>query len=127
MAIYDTMQFVRPDVSTFCMGQAASAAAVLLASGAAGKRFVLNHARLLLHQPSSEGQGTVSDLALQAKEILRVRSEVEQVLSLHTGQDSARLRADLDRDRVFTAAEAVEYGLADDVIIRRPGARPAAA
>jgi ATP-dependent Clp protease, protease subunit len=125
MAIYDTMQFVRPDVSTFCMGQAASAAAVLLASGAPGKRFVLNHARMLLHQPSSEGQGTVSDLALQAREILRVRSAVEEILSRHTGQTAERLRADLDRDLVFTAREAVDYGLADDVIIQRPGARAA--
>lgn len=126
MAIYDTMQFVRPDVSTFCMGQAASAAAVLLASGAPGKRFVLDHARMLLHQPSSQGEGTVSDLALQAREILRVRSAVEEVLSRHTGQDVDRLRRDLDRDRVFTSREAVEYGLADDVIVRRPGVRDAA-
>jgi ATP-dependent Clp protease protease subunit len=126
MAIYDTMQFVRPDVSTFCMGQAASAAAVLLAAGAPGKRFVLDHARMLLHQPSSQGEGTVSDLALQAREILRVRSAVEEVLSRHTGQDVDRLRRDLDRDRVFTSREAVEYGLADDVIVRRPGARDAA-
>ena len=126
MAIYDTMQFVRPDVSTFCMGQAASAAAVLLASGAPGKRFVLDHARMLLHQPSSQGEGTVSDLALQAREILRVRSAVEDVLSRHTGQDVERLRRDLDRDRVFTSREAVEYGLADDVIVRRPGVRDAA-
>ncbi|WP_088316210.1 ATP-dependent Clp protease proteolytic subunit [Kineosporia sp. R_H_3] len=126
MAIYDTMQFVRPDVSTFCMGQAASAAAVLLASGAPGKRFVLDHARMLLHQPSSQGEGTVSDLALQAREILRVRSAVEEVLSRHTGQDVERLRRDLDRDRVFTSREAVEYGLADDVIVRRPGVRDAA-
>jgi ATP-dependent Clp protease, protease subunit len=125
MAIYDTMQFVRPDVSTFCMGQAASAAAVLLASGSPGKRFVLDHARMLLHQPSSQGEGTVSDLALQAREILRVRSAVEEVLSLHTGQDVERLRRDLDRDRVFTSREAVEYGLADDVIVRRPGVRDA--
>jgi ATP-dependent Clp protease, protease subunit len=120
MAIYDTIQFVRPDVSTFCMGQAASAAAVLLASGAPGKRYVLDHARLLLHQPSSSGEGTVSDLALQAREILRVRAAVEQVLSLHTGRDVDRLRQDLDRDRVFTAREAGDHGLADDVIIRRP-------
>lgn len=122
MAIYDTIQFVRPDVSTFCMGQAASAAAVLLASGAPGKRFALNHARLLLHQPSSEGQGTVSDLALRAKEILRVRSAVEEILSRHTGRAVEQLRADLDRDLVLTAREAVDYGLADDVIIQRPRA-----
>ncbi len=126
MAIYDTMQFVRPDVSTFCMGQAASAAAVLLAAGAPGKRYVLNHARMLLHQPSSEGQGTVSDLAVQAKEILRVRSAVEEILARHTGRSAEQLRADLDRDLVLTAREAVDYGLVDDVIVQRSGVRQVA-
>ncbi|MGH3468868.1 MAG: ATP-dependent Clp protease proteolytic subunit, partial [Thermocrispum sp.] len=96
MAIYDTMQFVRPDVSTICMGQAASAAAVLLAAGAGGKRFVLRHSRVLLHQPSGGGQGTISDLSLQADEVLRVRSQVEEVLSEHTGHDIDTLRADTD-------------------------------
>jgi ATP-dependent Clp protease protease subunit len=116
MAIYDTMQFVRPDVSTFCMGQAASAAAVLLAAGAPGKRFMLEHSRAVLHQPSSGGEGTVSDLSLQAKEILRIRSQVEQVLSRHTGRPVETLRRDTDRDLVLTAEEAIGYGIADEVI-----------
>jgi ATP-dependent Clp protease protease subunit len=116
MAVYDTMQFVRPDVSTFCMGQAASAAAVLLAAGAPGKRFVLEHARVLLHQPSSGGEGTVSDLSLQAKEILRIRAQVEQVLSRHTGKPIETLRRDTDRDLILTAQEAITYGVADGII-----------
>ncbi len=126
-AIYDTMQFIRPDVSTFCLGQAASAAAVLLAAGSPGKRFVLRHSRIVLHQPSTSGQGTISDLSLQAKELLRVRHEVEQVLSRHTGRTLAQLRADTDRDHVFTAAEAVDYGLADGVITTRAAAPMSAA
>ncbi|GAT83456.1 ATP-dependent Clp protease proteolytic subunit [Streptomyces sp. F-3] len=120
MAIYDTMTFVRAPVSTFCVGQAASTAAVLLAGGAPGRRFVLRHARVLLGQPASSGrQGTVSDLALEAKEMVRIRSQVEEVLSRHTGHDVATLRADMDRDKVFTAEEAVAYGLADQVLSRR--------
>ncbi|QLE71827.1 ATP-dependent Clp protease proteolytic subunit [Streptomyces rectiverticillatus] len=120
MAIYDTMTFVRAPISTFCVGQAASTAAVLLAGGDPGRRFVLEHARILLGQPASRGQqGTVSDLTLQAKEMLRIRSEVEEVLSRHTGHDVAALRADMDRDKVFTAQEAVAYGLADAVLSRR--------
>lgn len=116
MAIYDTMQFVRPDVSTFCMGQAASAAAVLLAAGTAGKRFALEHSRVLLHQPSGGGEGTAADLEIQAREVLRLRAEVEEVLSRHTGHTVERLRADTDRDRILTAREAVTYGLVDDVV-----------
>lgn len=120
MAIYDTMTFVRAPVSTFCVGQAASTAAVLLAGGAPGRRFVLRHARVLLGQPASSGrQGTVSDLALEAKEMVRIRSQVEEVLSRHTGHDVATLRADMDRDKVFTAEEAVAYRLADQVLSRR--------
>jgi ATP-dependent Clp protease protease subunit len=120
MAIYDTMTFVRAPISTFCVGQAASTAAVLLAGGDAGRRFVLDHARVLLGQPASGGrQGTVSDLALQAKEMVRIRSQVEEVLARHTGHDIATLRADMDRDKVFTAREAVAYGLADEVLSRR--------
>jgi len=118
-AIYDTMRFVRPAVATFCMGQAASAAAVLLAAGTAGKRFVLEHSRVLLHQPSAGGQGTVSDLALQAKEVLRIRGQLEKILARHTGRTVETLRADTDRDRVFEAEEAVAYGLADAVVRRR--------
>lgn len=122
LAVYDTMQFLRPSVATYCMGQAASAAAVLLAAGAPGKRYVLAHSRVLLHQPSAQGQGTISDLALQAAEVLRIRSETELILSAHTGQDVAKLRRDTDRDRIFTARAAVDYGLADHLIVtREPG------
>ncbi|MEU5428835.1 ATP-dependent Clp protease proteolytic subunit [Streptomyces olivoreticuli] len=124
MAIYDTMTFIGSPISTFCVGQAVSTAAVLLAGGDPGRRFILEHSRVLLGQPATGGhQGTVSDLALQAKEMLRVRSQVEEVLSRHTHHDVATLRADMDRDKVFTAHEAVAYGLADQVLARR---RPAA-
>ncbi|MFJ8072764.1 ClpP family protease [Streptomyces sp. NPDC096176] len=120
MAIYDTMTFIRAPISTFCVGQAASTAAVLLAGGDAGRRYVLEHARVLMGQPASGGRrGTVSDLSLQAKEMLRIRSQVEEVLSRHTHHDVAALRADMDRDKVFTAHEAVAYGLADEVLSRR--------
>ncbi|WP_041292068.1 ATP-dependent Clp protease proteolytic subunit [Kineococcus radiotolerans] len=116
MAIYDTMQFVQPDVATFCVGQAASAAAVLLAAGAPGKRSVLEHSRVLLHQPSGGAQGTAADLQIQAREVLRIRSEIERVLARHTGHPVERLRADLDRDLVLPGAEAVAYGVADRVV-----------
>ncbi len=120
MAIYDTMSFVRAPISTWCVGQAASTAAVLLAGGDRGRRFVLEHARVLLGQPAMGGaRGVASDLALQAKEILRVRAQIEEVLARHTGHDVETLRADTDRDRVFTAAEAVAYGLADEVLTSR--------
>lgn len=119
-AIYDTMTFVSAPISTFCVGQAASTAAVLLAGGDPGRRFVLEHSRVLLGQPASGArQGTVSDLSLQAKEMVRIRTEVEEVLSRHTHHDLATLRADMDRDKVFTAHEAVAYGLADEVLSRR--------
>jgi ATP-dependent Clp protease protease subunit len=122
MAIYDTMTYVQSPISTFCVGQAASTAAVLLAGGDPGRRSVLEHARVLLGQPASGGQrGMVSDLALQAKEMVRIRSQVEEVLSRHTHHDIATLRADMDRDKVFTAQEAVAYGLADEVVGRRLG------
>lgn len=122
MAIYDTMTFVGVPIATFCVGQAASTAAVLLAGGDPGRRFVLEHSRVLLGQPASGGaQGTVSDLTIQAKEMLRIRSEVEEVLSRHTHHEVATLRADMDRDKVFTARQAVEYGLADEVLSRRNG------
>lgn len=120
MAIYDTMSFISAPISTFCVGQAASTAAVLLAGGDPGRRFVLEHARVLLGQPASSGQqGTVSDLTLQAKEMVRIRSQVEDVLARHSGHDVATLRADMDRDKVFTAEDAVAYGLADEVLSRR--------
>jgi ATP-dependent Clp protease, protease subunit len=120
MAIYDTMTFIGSPISTFCVGQAASTAAVLLAGGDPGRRFVLEHARVLLGQPASGAQqGMVSDLSLQAKEMLRIRSQVEEVLARHTHHDIATLRADMDRDKVFSAREAVDYGLADEVISKR--------
>ena len=120
MAIYDTMTFVGAPISTFCVGQAALTAAVLLSAGEPGRRFVLEHARVLLGQPSGGvQQGMVSDLSLQAKEMLRIRSQVEEVLSRHTHHNVATLRADMDRDKVFAAREAVEYGLADEVISQR--------
>ena len=110
-------------MATTCVGQAASAAAVMLAAGAPGRRSLLPHTRVLLHQPSAGGQGTIPDLVLQARELLRVRAQMEEVLSRHTGQDVATLRADTDRDKIFTAEQAVAYGLADQVI----GSRKAAA
>ncbi|MEV7770672.1 ATP-dependent Clp protease proteolytic subunit [Kitasatospora sp. NPDC086791] len=120
MAIYDTMTFVQAPISTFCVGQAASTAAVLLAGGDPGRRFVLRHARVLLGQPASGGrQGTVSDLSLAAKEMVRIRAQVEEVLSRHTPHDVATLRADMDREKVLTAEEAVAYGIADEVLSRR--------
>jgi ATP-dependent Clp protease protease subunit len=123
-AIYDTMQFIRPDVATFCMGQASSAAAVLLAAGAPGKRSVLQHAKVVLHQPSSQARGTLPDLAIQAKEVAKVRREIEGILSRHTGQPIARIRADTDRNKTFSARDAVDYGLADQVIISREAEPP---
>ncbi|MEU3563301.1 ATP-dependent Clp protease proteolytic subunit [Kitasatospora sp. NPDC006786] len=120
MAIYDTMTFVQAPISTFCVGQAASTAAVLLAGGDPGRRFVLRHARVLLGQPASGGRrGTVSDLSLAAKEMVRIRAQVEEVLSRHTHHDAATLRADMDRDKVLSAEEAVAYGIADQVLSRR--------
>ena len=118
-AIYDTMQFVQPDVATFCMGQAASAAAVLLAAGAPGKRSVLRHAKVMLHQPSSQARGTLPDLAVQAKEVAQVRAEMEEILSNHTGHPINKIRIDTDRQRLFTAEQAVAYGIADQVVVNR--------
>jgi ATP-dependent Clp protease, protease subunit len=118
-AIYDTMHFIRCDVATFCMGQAASAAAVLLAAGTPGKRSVLRHARVTLHQPSSQARGTLPDLAVQAKEVAKVRAEMEEILGWHTGHPVEKIRADIDRSRTFTAQESVAYGLADRVITDR--------
>jgi ATP-dependent Clp protease protease subunit len=118
-SIYDTLQFIAAPVATTCVGQAASAAAVLLAAGTPGRRSILPHGRVLLHQPSTQGQGTLPDLVLQAREIVRVRSQMEEVLSRHTGQSLERVRADTDRDRVFPAEEAVAYGLVDEVFTAR--------
>ncbi len=121
-AIYDTMHYVRPDVATICMGQAASAAAVLLAAGAPGQRSVLRHAKVLLHQPSSEARGTLPDLAVQAKEVARVRAEMDEILSRHTGHPVDKIRRDTDRNMTLSASEAVAYGLADQVLTTRDAA-----
>jgi ATP-dependent Clp protease protease subunit len=117
MAIYDTMHFIKPDVATYCMGQAASAAAVLLAAGASNKRYALPHARIMLHQPHIGGlEGQVTDIEIHAKEIVRVKEEMNQMLASHTGQDLEKIRIDTDRDFWMTAAEAQDYGVVDAVI-----------
>ena len=118
-AIYDTMQFVKPEIQTICMGQAASAAAVLLAAGTKGKRLALEHARILIHQPSGGGEGQSSDIEIQAREILRMRDLLEQMLANHSGQDVEKVRKDIERDKILTAREAVEYGLVDEVVSTR--------
>lgn len=118
-AIYDTMQFVRPDVMTVCLGQAASAAAILLAGGAKGKRYALEHARILIHQPYSEGGGQGSDIEIQAREIMRMRSLLEEMLVKHSVKSSEEITKDIERDKIITAAEAVEYGLIDQVMVSR--------
>src|SRR3982075_4096419 len=116
-AIYDTMQFVRPDIQTVCLGQAASAAAVLLAAGTAGKRLALPNARVLIHQPATEGTyGQVSDLEIQANEIQRVRRLLETTLARHTKKSPDEVRLDIERDKILTAAEAQEYGIIDEVL-----------
>ena len=117
MAIYDTMQYIQPEIQTFCVGQAASAAAVLLAAGTKGKRMALPNARILIHQPAIEsGYGQSSDLEIQATEILRMRTAMEKALAMHTGQDEDQIRKDIERDKFLTAAEAKEYGLLDEVL-----------
>ncbi|GAA1020406.1 MULTISPECIES: ClpP family protease [Amycolatopsis] len=120
LALYDTMRFIKAPVATTCVGQAVATGAVLLAAGAEGRRSVLPHARVVLHQPAAQGRGTIPDLILQADEVVRVRTQLEEITSRHTGHDVAELRHDTDRDRVFDAAGAVEYGLADQVIAARP-------
>jgi ATP-dependent Clp protease, protease subunit len=120
MAIYDTMQFARPDVQTYCLGQAASAAAVLLSAGTPGKRFALPNSRILIHQPSMEGAyGQVSDLEIQANEIQRVRRLMETTLAKHTNKSPDDVRADIERDKILTADEAKEYGIVDEVLAYR--------
>ncbi len=125
-AIYDTMQFVKPEIQTICMGQAASAAAVLLAAGTKGKRLALEHARVLIHQPSGGGEGQSSDIEIQAREILRMRDLLEQMLANHTGRPVEAIRKDIERDKILTAREAVEYGLIDEVVSTRKTAGIAA-
>jgi len=118
-AIYDTMQYIKPDISTICFGQAASAAAVLLAAGTEGKRLALPHSRVLIHQPYAGAQGQVSDIELASKEIQRLKAQLEEILARHTGQSIERIHSDTDRDYVMTAEEAKEYGLLDEVIESR--------
>jgi ATP-dependent Clp protease protease subunit len=120
LAIYDTMQFIKPDVSTICIGQAASMAATLLAAGAKGKRFSLPNARILIHQPSLSGlAGQASDIDIHAREILRMRERLNEILASHTGQPIARIAEDTDRDYIMGAGQAKEYGIIDDVLTRR--------
>ena len=118
-AIYDTMQYIKPDVSTICIGQAASAAAVLLAAGAKGKRFVLPHARILIHQPHGGASGQAVDIEIQAKEIIRMRELLDNILSHHTGQEVEKVARDTDREFIMSALEAKDYGIVDEVISNR--------
>lgn len=118
-AIYDTMQFVRPDVMTICLGQAASAAAVILAGGSKGKRYALEHSRILIHQPSSEGGGQASDIEIQAREVMRMRTLLEELIARHSNRTPEQIALDIERDKILTAAEAVEYGLIDQVLASR--------
>jgi ATP-dependent Clp protease protease subunit len=119
LALYDTMRYIKPPVATTCVGQAVAAGAVLLAAGEAGRRAVLPHTRVVLHQPAAQSRGAIPDLILQADEVVRVRTQLEEILSAHTGRAVADLRHDTDRDRVFDAAGAVAYGLADHVLDHR--------
>jgi len=121
MAVYDTMQFVGCDVRTYCIGQASSMAAVLLAAGTKGKRYVLPNSRMLIHQPMGGARGSATDIGIQAEEILRMRERLNQILAEHTGQSVERIAEDVDRDRFMTAEQAVEYGLADEIVKRLPG------
>jgi ATP-dependent Clp protease protease subunit len=120
MAIYDTMQFIKPNVSTVCIGQAASMGALLLTAGAAGSRFALPHARIMIHQPLGGFQGQATDIEIHAKEILRVREEMNQIMVKHSGQKMVKVAKDTDRDNFMSAVEAKDYGLIDDVIEQRP-------
>ena len=121
LAIYDTMRFIRPDVSTYCMGSAASMAAVLLAGGAKGKRNCLPHARVMLHQPMGGVQGQAADIEIEAREIIKLRAELNRILSRHTGQPIERLEVDTDRNFWMTAEEACEYGVVDNILTSRHG------
>ncbi len=118
-AIYDTMQFIKPDIQTVCLGQAASAAAVVLAAGTPGKRYALPHARILIHQPYTEGGGQGSDIEIQANEILRMRAEMETIFSKHTGRTPEQISQDIERDKILTADMAKEFGIVDQVLVSR--------
>ena len=123
LAIYDTMQYVKPDISTICIGQAATMGAVLLAAGAKGKRFALPNARIMIHQPLGGVQGQATDIDIQAKEILRMREELNDILAHHTGQSMEKIEKDTDRDFFMSAEEAKEYGIVDEVISSKPTTR----
>ncbi len=118
-AIYDTMQYVKPKVTTVCLGQAASAAAVILAAGSPGRRYMLPHSRVLIHQPYAEGRGQGSDIEIQANEVLRMRQEMETIFARHTGTDIDKIRADIERDKILTAEDAIAYGIVDQVLPSR--------
>ncbi len=118
MAIYDTMQYIKPDVSTICMGMAASMASVLLAAGSPGKRFALPYSRVMIHQPLGGTQGQATEIEIHAREILRIREEMNEVLAKHTGQSKEKIAADTERDHYMTSSEAKEYGLIDEVLER---------
>ncbi|MCX5860188.1 MAG: ATP-dependent Clp endopeptidase proteolytic subunit ClpP [Proteobacteria bacterium] len=124
LAIYDTMRFIQCPISTLCMGQAASMGALLLAAGNFGKRFALPNSRIIIHQPIGGVQGQATDISIHAKEILRIRQELNQILAFHTKQDLARIERDTERDFIMTAAEAKEYGIIDEVMEKRKSARP---
>jgi ATP-dependent Clp protease protease subunit len=119
LAIYDTMQYIKPDIVTICVGQAASMAAVLLAAGAKGKRFTLPHSRIMIHQPLGGAQGQATDIEIQAKEILRIRDILNQIISDHTGQPIERVEKDTDRDFYMSPEEALEYGIIDEILKKR--------
>jgi len=118
LAIYDTMQYIKPDVSTICVGQAASMGSILLTAGAKGKRYALPHARIMIHQPLGGAQGQSTDIQIQAKEILRLREVGNEILAHHTGQDTEKINVDTERDNFMSAEEAKEYGLIDEVVLR---------
>jgi len=120
LAIYDTMQYIKPDVVTICLGQAASMGAVLLAAGTKGKRYALPHSRILLHQPMGGFEGPAADVDIQAREILRLREALNKILTEHTGQPLEKIQSDTDRDFYMTSAQAKEYGIIDEVVVHRP-------
>ena len=124
LAIYDTMEYIRPAVSTLCLGQAASMAAWLLAAGAKGKRYALPHSRIMIHQPLGGVQGQATDIDIQAREILRTREQMNNILVKHTGQSLRKIERDTDRDMFMTGKQAVEYGIVDEVIVSRPNKKP---
>jgi len=126
LAIYDTMQFVQPDVATYCLGQASSMGAVLLAAGTKGKRFALPHSRIMLHQPWGGAEGTAADITIQANEILTLKKHLNDIVAQHTGQSVERVAKDTDRDNFMSATEALEYGLVDDVIASQVDPKEAA-